>query len=128
MPFAYLKVPLYSVRGDGTDALHRALDHALGASGVGNLLAWGTSLPSPLAREDDPEAFHRVDIGLREGNDLEGLRQALRRLSLADGSALHFTHEGVPMRQLLSGGEWGEATATDAHPRQRLRGRGIGGA
>lgn len=113
MSFVYMKIPLRHASGEAADALHRALDRALSASGLGTLLGWGTSLPSANAREDDPDAFHRIDVTLRDAGDLDAFRALLPALALPDGTRLHFSASGVAMQQTLGGGDWGRAAPSE---------------
>jgi len=123
MHFAYIKVPHHSLPGQAFDALHYALEQELTAAGVGELISWGTSLPSARARESDPGSFHRVDVELRQlATGLDLLREALLKVGVPHGTELHYTVQGATRQQTLTEGGWGAEVQSTGAPRPRSNG------
>lgn len=121
MHFVYIKVPLRDMDRPALDALHQALEEALAAAGAGALIGWGTSVPTPTSRLNDPMAFHRVDLDLA---DLEGalalVRDTLTQRALPSGTELHYTAQGAELQMAWTQDGWSMPA-----PRSMPGGQGI---
>lgn len=124
MQFIYVKIPLNAGMVERMPGLHEALELALSTDAAGGLIGWGSSSSAAPGHGVGATTHHRLDIDVfDQARALAVLKETLPRLSVPDGTEVHYTQGGRALQMVYARAGWGSPTPSTAANRPALRGK-----